>query len=203
MKIGIAGPGESGKDTAAEFLAFITHTKYTAGTSRWARHLVYERMTEAGHVYADADACWNDRRNHRSLWAAIIGEYNHHDPVSLYRDCLAEQNYLTGIRFLHEFRAIQRAGLCDLWIYVDRQGCNDSTCEIRPEHCDFTIHNYGTMEEFHGKLRRLAACLRIEAKEKPQTELNPLRFHKDEFGMYCWHAGNVDLMSGSPPASTP
>lgn len=193
MKIGICGLGRSGKDTAAEFLASITGLKYTAGTSWWARHLVFDWFCKcdenlgSGPTYMDADECWRDRHRFRNQWAKIIGEYNANDPVRLYRDCIAEQNFLTGVRWQHEFNAIKAAGLCDLWVYIERPGCVDSTCEIKPEDCDVTIHNHGTLDEFHGKLRRFASILRLPPKEKPQTELNPLRFDGkfDEHGYYA------------------
>lgn len=210
MKLGIVGLSRCGKDEAASFLASITGLRYTAGTSWWARHLVFKSWQKFNDdtggcppIYLDADECWRDRHSYRGYWARVIGKYNEGDPIRLYRDCLAEQHFLTGVRWLHEYRACREANLCDAWLYIDRPGCVDPTCEITAADCDFTIHNHGTLEEFHDKLRRFASILRLPPKEKPQTELNPLRLRKDEFGMYCWHAGNVDLMSGSPPASTP
>jgi hypothetical protein len=162
MKLAICGPGRAGKDTAAEFLATISPLRYTAGTSYWARHLVFDWMQRDGFPqYADAHACWLDRHNHRQLWAEIIGQYNANDPVKLYRDCLADQDLLTGIRWRHEQSACKGAGLCDLWIWIDRPGCDDPTCQVRAEDCDITILNHGTLEEFHERLRRFASILRL------------------------------------------
>lgn len=161
IKIAICGPGRAGKDTAAEYLAELLRLKYTAGTSLWAAGLVYEYFQKhAPGKYVGKRDCWHDRHNHRTLWAQVIGDYNRDDPVALYRDCLAEQNFLTGIRWRHEQQACKAAKLCDLWIYVDRPGCDDDTNQIKPEDCDFVICNYGTLEQFEEKLRNLANVLR-------------------------------------------
>lgn len=163
MKIGICGHGRAGKDTAAEWLAKHTGLRYVAGTSYWARHLVFERMS--GYGYDNADECWQDRHNYRKIWAKIIGEYNRRDPVQLYRDCLAEQDLLTGVRWLHEFKAIKESGLCDVWMFVHRPGIPvDPTCEITADDCDIAIRNDGTLDEFHEKLRRLAVDLGLSLK---------------------------------------
>lgn len=156
MKIAISGPGRCGKDTAAEHLATITPLRYVAGTSYWARRLVYEEMKWLGHDYADANACWLDRHRHRMLWAAIIGEYNAADPVKLYRDCLADQDILTGIRHDNERQAIKAAGLVSLWIWIERPGCVDPTMQYTAADCDLVVANDGTLAEFHERLRDVA-----------------------------------------------
>lgn len=166
MKIGIIGPGMAGKDTAAEFIAKETGLRYKAGTSKFAAQLVWKRSPI---YYTSADACWHDRRNHREMWAKIIGEYNQNDPVALYKDCLAEQDILTGIRWKHEYEACRAAGLCNLWIFVSRPGCWDTTCEVKQEDCDLTIHNTGTLEEFEWKLKNL--CEVLDVKERDATLL--------------------------------
>ena len=157
MKIGICGPGMAGKDTVATELASILGLRYFAGTSKWAAQLVFERI---GRFYRSVEDCWNDRRNHREEWARIIGEYNSKDPVALYRDCLKDQDFLTGIRWKHEFRACAAEGLVDLWIYVSREGCKDSTCQVTPQDCDLTIVNDGTLGDLNWKLGTIGSILR-------------------------------------------
>jgi hypothetical protein len=158
MKIGISGAGRSGKDTAAEYLASITELRYVAGTSYWARHLVFARTKELGCHYPDADAAWHDRHNHRQFWADVIGAYNRLDPVQLYRDCLADQDMLTGVRWRHEQAACRAADLVDLWVWIDRPGIPpDPTMDYGPEACDLVIDNSGTLEQFHANLRAFAA----------------------------------------------
>ncbi len=157
MKIAICGPGRSGKDVAADYLAEITPLRYKAGTSYWARHLVFDWMTAAGYGYADADDCWNDRHAHRQLWAQIIGEYNAKDPVQLYRDCLQDQDILTGLRWRHEMLVCRAAKLVDLWAWIHRPGvCHDPTMEYEAKDCDVVIANDGTLEQFYAKLDAFA-----------------------------------------------
>mgnify|MGYP003654840251 CR=1 FL=1 len=156
MKIGICGPGRAGKDTAAEFLRDEYGLRYTHGTSRWAATLVWVAMTKLGHEYDTVEECFNDRHNYRQLWAKIIGKHNAADPVRMYRECLQAQDLLTGIRWRNEFAACKAAGLCDVWLWIDRPNCIDPTCEITPADCDGVIRNHGTLDEFRDELRRWA-----------------------------------------------
>ena len=163
LKLGICGWGRAGKDTAAEHLALVTPLVYTAGTSYWARFLVFDhyQKTHPGR-YANPDECWHDRHNNRDEWAEIIGQYNRDDPVKLYRDCLEEQNFLTGVRWLHEQRALKQADLCDLWIWIENKRVKrDQTCQITAEDCDITILNNSTPEDFRRRLERFARGLKI------------------------------------------
>lgn len=165
MKLGIVGHGRCGKDAAAEWFAQHTALRYKAGTSQWAATFVWAQMTAMGFSYDTAQECWEDRHSHRQLWADIIGDYNRDDPVRMYRDCLADQDILTGIRWLHEFKACRQAGLCNAWIYIHRPGAPlDPTCEITADDCDVAIRNDGTLDEFYEKLRRLAIDLGLSLK---------------------------------------
>jgi hypothetical protein len=158
MKIGIVGPGRSGKDTAAEFLRDEFGLRYTHGTSKWAASIVWASMTQHGYCrYDTADEAWEDRHNHRALWAKIIGRYNEADPTRLYRDCIANQDVLTGLRWRSEFLACRAAKLVDCWLWIDRPGCLDPTCEITAADCDFTIRNDGTLDLFRERLRGWAS----------------------------------------------
>lgn len=160
MRIAISGAGRSGKDTAAECLAGITGLAYSAGTSYWARELVYsEYQAVSPGRYSNSHECWLDRHSDRKFWANAIGKFNERDPVALYRECLENQNFLTGVRWKREMDAIRTAGLVDLWLFIDRPGYVEETCEITAGDCDITIHNCGTEEQFKGKLSRLASVM--------------------------------------------
>lgn len=158
MKIGISGPGRCGKDTAAEWLGRHTTMRYKAGTSLWAASMVFDHLQRAdGPRYATKDDCWQDRHNHRMLWAEVIAQYNRDDPVAMYRDCLAEQDILTGVRWRHEFEAINAAGLVDLWVWVERPGVElDLTMQYTADNCDVVVLNTGTLGAFLGRWLRLA-----------------------------------------------
>lgn len=162
MKIGICGHGRSGKDTAAEQLAIHTPMRYVAGTSYWARHLVYASISDHGQTYENAEKCWQDRHNHRQVWADIIGEYNRADPVKLYRDCLQDQEFLTGVRWLHEQRAIKDANLVDLWVWIENPRVPvDPTCQITKEDCDIVILNCVGLVQYKDRLKRFANFLNL------------------------------------------
>jgi hypothetical protein len=163
VKIGICGYGRSGKDTAAEVLSRLLKLPYKAGTSYYARHLVFDRMKWKGFQYEDANACWNDRHNHRKLWADLIGEYNRDDPARLYRDCLEGQNFLTGIRWKNEFQACNAAGLVDFWIWIENRNVpRDATCQVTMDDCDFAIPNSRSLEEYLVRLEKLSRILKKE-----------------------------------------
>lgn len=154
--VGIAGHGRSGKDTVAELLSDLTGLLYVAGTSWYAREFVHAALGRAGIEYPSPLAAWRDRHNHRVFWAHAIGEYNRDDPVRLYRDCLADQSILTGVRRRHEKQALDAEGLVDLWLWIERPGVPaDPTMEFGPGECDVTILNDGDMAGLRAKLKRI------------------------------------------------
>lgn len=153
MKIGIVGHGRAGKDTAAEYLRDFHGLRYTHGTSRWAATIVWAAMTRTGHGYDTVEECFEDRHNHRELWARIIGRHNASDPTRMYRECLENQDILTGLRLRHEFEACKSAGICDVWLWIERPGIAvDPTCQVKASDCDYLINNDGTLAEFHAKI---------------------------------------------------
>lgn len=164
MKLGICGPGRCGKDTAAEYLRDKFGLRYTHGTSRWAMNLVWSRMTQMGFSYDTPEECFEDRHNHRNLWKRIIQQHNADDKVRMYRECLAHQDILTGIRLADELWACRQAGLCDTWIWIERPGIEpDPTIEYGPTACDLVIRNDGTLADFHAKLTAFMDSLRQTA----------------------------------------
>ena len=157
MKIALSGPGRCGKDVAAEWLGAHTSLRYRAGTSLLAAPMVYEYFAQTGTLYRDVQACWLDRHNWRELWASIIADYNRHDPAKLYRDCLADQDILTGVRWRREMMAVNAAGLVDLWIWIDRPDApHDKTMEFKASECDLIVPNHGDLAGYLGRWRRLA-----------------------------------------------
>lgn len=146
LKISICGHGGCGKDTAAEMLAEMTPMRYVMGTSKFAADIVWEKWGKLNPHYGwkNASECWEARRDHRKKWAEIIREYNQADPVQLYRDCLAAQELLTGIRWRNEQQACRVAGIVDLWVWLDRDVPVDPTMDFGPEQCDIVIPNNGS-----------------------------------------------------------
>lgn len=160
MRLALCGPGEAGKDEAGDIIASMTNLRYKAGTSKFAAEIVFEHW---GHTYYQSvEECWLDRRSHREIWAKIIGEYNREDPIALYKDCLQEQDLLTGLRFRHEMLACKEAGLCDLWIWLDRKGVPpDPTIEYSAFDCDITLDNNGSIADLRNRIKRLCSALGI------------------------------------------
>jgi hypothetical protein len=159
MKIALSGPGRCGKGTAAECLAKTTGLRYVGGTSWFARSIVFAAMPWWKRLwYWTPERAWRHRHKSRRFWALKIAEYNGDDPTRLYRDCLAEQDILEGVRWRHEQAACRAANLVDLWVWIDRPGIPpDPTMEYGPEACDLVIDNSGTLAEFHHNLRSFAA----------------------------------------------
>lgn len=158
ITIGICGLGRAGKDTAGEFLAKELGLSYSSGTSYYARQLVFAKYEQISPgKYRHADECWLDRHSDRPFWAKAIGESIKASPRSFYSECLSGQHFLTGIRWKSEFLEIR--DLCDVWLWIDRPGSYDPTCEVRPEDCDLTVMNYGSLEDYYEKLRALARAI--------------------------------------------
>lgn len=158
MKVGVIGHGRHGKDSVAEFLAKNSPLNYYAGTSVYAADRVYPWLCERyewARKYPNATACWLHRHENREEWAAAIADINRDDPVQLYRDCLAHQELLTGIRWRREFEAINAAKLVDTWIWVERPGFPlDPTCELTRDDADSFIRNDGDLIDLEMKVIR-------------------------------------------------
>lgn len=166
MKIALCGPGECGKDDGALFLARVSSLRFASINTSWfARHIVCAALERAPYflTYADADACWEDRRNNRKAWFDIMDAAAAFDPVGFYLPCIADQDILVGMRKHRDYTALKRAGVVDHWIYIDRPGKSESldSLEITPADCDRTIMNDGSLAEYHDKLAALAAEWRI------------------------------------------
>lgn len=161
LKIAICGHGESGKDLAAEMLAEMTPLRYICGTSKYAAEIVWETWGRKTGLWASAEECWLARRDHRVRWAEIIAEYNQADPVQLYRDCLSNQDILTGIRWRNEQKACRLAGIVDLWIWIDRKVPPDPTMDFGPECCDIILPNNGTKTALKLRLYALSQTWKL------------------------------------------
>lgn len=158
MRLAISGRGQSGKDTAAEWLRDNTTLRYCGSTSRIALPVVFRAfLRRYGASYVSPLACYADRLNHRQFWSDVIDKYNTPDACRLYRDCLEVQDILTGIRKRRELEAVKKAGLIDLSVWIGRDNTEDETQEYGPEDCDIALYNNGTLEQFYEKLHRLAA----------------------------------------------
>lgn len=161
MRIALSGYGRAGKGSVAEMLRDCSTLRYIGGTSWFARHFTFDSLGRKLD-YVNAEEYWNDRHYYRSELAAEIARYNATDPIRLYRDCLAEQDILEGVRWRREMLACREANLVDLWLWVERPGTPaDPTQEFTAGECDLTIVNDGTLDDLRRKVERIAGGLGV------------------------------------------
>lgn len=163
MKIGICGPGRHGKDLASEYLASISTLRYHSGTSLFLAGIVFR---EWGFLrYGSVADCFADRANNRDTWKAIILRHNKfHGLASVYRDCLKDQDILSGLRDRDEFAACRADGFVDLWVWIDaskRINDPDPTITYTADDCDIVIPNNRSAAEFKKRLFALASTWRV------------------------------------------
>lgn len=162
MKLFVIGHGRHGKTEAGEFLSRSCGLKYCDSSEYMSERVVRPYLSDRGIEYANAEACYEDRHNHRSKWYDAISEFNGDDPTSLSRAIFAENDIYVGIRSRREFLASKH--LADLSIWVDAS----ERCDPEPEgsmtilkcDADMVIYNNDGLGDFHQKLVRLAKCLR-------------------------------------------
>jgi hypothetical protein len=156
LTLGIMGPGRSGKDEAAEWLAANTTLTY-AGTTSVA--ISREVARREGIGFAEAHA---QRHARRGYWRALGDEMRAHNASALAEEMLKDSTLLVGVRARIEMQAVIEKRLCDLVIWVDRPGIpHDPTLEFGPELCDFTIHNWWDVPEYLRRWRNLATTLGV------------------------------------------
>jgi len=160
LNLAICGPGRCGKDTAMQWLSDNTILVNAGSTSEAAAPLVFDRIGR-DFGYVDPHDCWEDRHNHRVLWAKIIWEYNQPLGITLYEDMLKESNLLNGIRRAGELQALLDRGMIDLVVWIERDVDEDPSLEMSSDVADVIIPNNGTLTELYQKLARLAKVLGI------------------------------------------
>lgn len=157
----VCGPGKCGKDTVCEWLRDNTSLIYTGSTSLYACKEVMEHMKDVGIDYDTPQMCYDDRDNHRQIWADVINDMNKENKTKLYARCLNEQHILNGIRNQEEFIACRSSGIIDLSIWIDRDVPNDPTMGYGSELCDIVIENKMDLISLFSRLTRLSKALDI------------------------------------------
>jgi hypothetical protein len=163
MKIGICGPGRHGKDLASEYLASISTLRYHSGTSLFAANIVFGEW--GWMYYSTKEECFADRAKWRDVWKSIILKHNQDNGVTaLYRDCLKDQDILSGLRDRDEFFACRADGFVDLWVWIDaskRIDDPDPTITYTADDCDIVVPNNRSTAEFKKRLFALASTWRV------------------------------------------
>jgi hypothetical protein len=144
MILAICGYGGHGKGTAATYLAANSKLRYKQSTSMAAGEMMFRKIGEK-YGYPNAQACWEDRHNHRAEWAEEIWAYNQPDGLTLYREMLPDNDILEGVRKAAELQALKDAGIITMTLWVDalerlpREP--SSSCQVKPTDADAVIDN--------------------------------------------------------------
>ncbi len=151
-RILLVGYGRAGKDAGLEALSAMTGLKNAGTTSLYLAKYV---AAELGITETEA---YKARHQHRETWFRIGQELRKNDPGILLREALLKGDLCGGVRDLEEIVFARENRVVDLivWVQNVRTGI-DKTVKFGPEHCDVIVQNNGTLDEYHEKLRRLAA----------------------------------------------
>lgn len=152
-KLAICGPGRSGKDEAAKWLTEHTPLRFGKSTSEV---IAPHRAAQLG---VPVEVAFANRHSERQVWYELGNELRQHDAAYLVRECLRGGELVVGIRDGEELRATKRAGLVDLCIWIEREVPVDPTMKYGADLCDIVIHNNGTLEDFHAKLKAMSTVM--------------------------------------------
>ncbi len=159
-RILVVGHGRAGKDTACEYLAGVTRLRFAGSTSVFlARHV-------AARLGVPEEEAYRSRHANRSLWHRVGNQVRRHDPGLLLRESLAHAEIAAGVRDLAEIEVCRREGLADLivWVANDRVP-RDATLTFGERDCDLTVPNHWGLDEFRGRLLRLARFAGLPLRE--------------------------------------
>jgi len=155
MKIAICGHGRCGKDTASNWLRDHTSLCYHGSTSEAAAELVFSKIKDE-FGYQTVAECFQDRHNHRKLWASLIWKHNQPDGLTLYRGMLVDGDILNGIRRAPELSALRQNAMIDLVVWIERDVPDDPSLEMDSGIADVIIPNNGTFDDLYERLYRFA-----------------------------------------------
>jgi len=126
VKILILGHGEHGKDTAADIITEYTGLRFESSSLAAAEIAVWPHMPE----YATAQACFDDRRNHRERWRQLITDYNTPNKARLCREIVSRCDGYVGMRCPYEYAASRNIFDYVLWISAFNRKPADPTMGI-------------------------------------------------------------------------
>ena len=161
----VIGHGRHGKDTVCEILRDNYGFRFQSSSEFCARKFIYDEL-KLKYDYANYEACYADRHNHRSEWYDMIHEYCQDDYARLGRDIFSENDIYCGLRNRAEFHAMRNTGVFDYCIWVDRSD------HVLPEPrdsmnleiwmADHVIDNNSTLEVLHRSVGELVDYLLIQ-----------------------------------------
>ena len=158
----VIGHGRHGKDTVCEILRDRYGFRFQSSSEFCARKFIYDEL-KLKYGYANYEACYADRHNHRSEWYDMIHAYCEHDHARLGRDIFSENDIYCGLRNKSEFHAMRNTGVFDYCVWVDRSD------HVPPEPrdsmnleiwmADYVIDNNHTLEDLQRATSELAEHL--------------------------------------------
>lgn len=154
MRLLIIGHGRHGKDSVGEILRDEYGMRSTSSSEFAAEKAVFPLMRD---FYPDAQACFEDRANHRELWFHAIRAYNLRPGKTLAAGILEDHDIYTGMRSRREF---ERSGdLFDLVIWVDaaRRLPPEAvgSMELTADDAGWIIDNNGPADALPGEVAKL------------------------------------------------
>jgi hypothetical protein len=151
IKLMILGYARHGKDTVAEILRDRHGLTFMSSSFAAAEKVMIPYFRSIGIEYANLDACYADRVNHRQEWHEQIAAYNTPDKAKLAREIYANNDVYVGIRCDKEFETAKAEGLFQYSIWVDRSKRQPpeaiTSNKLNPKMADYVINNNGTLEE--------------------------------------------------------
>ena len=179
-KLLIIGHARHGKDTVGDWFktkgyTFVSSSRFVGEKVVWpaieAKWAEYQSKLEAKGLwpiskkdeadlcrgtgtpplYADFEAAFADRHNHRTFWYDAIAAYNCPDRSRLGRELYAAYDMYVGLRNWHELEALRLHKAFDLCVWVDAsERCGpepESSCTVTSAQADVIIDNNGTLDD--------------------------------------------------------
>lgn len=157
-KLLVIGHGRHGKDTVCEFLKEQYGFSFESSSQFCSKLFIFDQLKNQ-YGYANEQACYADRHNHRAEWYDAICAYNVPDAARLGREIFATHDIYCGLRNKKEYHAMRNTGVFDYAIWVDRSDHlpleDSSSMTLEQWMADFTIDNNGTLEELHFNTHQL------------------------------------------------
>ena len=163
-KLLIIGHGRHGKDTVCEILRDNYNYSFESSSKFCSKLFIYNDLKDK-YGYADEEACYADRHNHRTEWYNAICDYNVPDAARLGREIFGAHDIYCGLRNKREFHAMKNTGVFDYAIWVDRSDHlppeSKDSMSLEQWMADYTVDNNGTLEELEFNLDRLMNHLEV------------------------------------------
>lgn len=156
----LVGHGRSGKDTAAEYLSYVSPLRYSGSSSN---NLCKFVSAVVGVPEAEAFA---DRHNHREFWLAVGHLVRRSQGLTFFASLmLAEGDMVVGLRCGKEMYACAAAQAFDASLWVDNPRAHvDPTVEFTQDDCDLSVRNAGSKAEFFRRLDVVARLVGVFGK---------------------------------------